>query len=462
MDRKVALLAYVVLISLISTYSYTEFLELNDYIGDEVWYVSAARNILHKLGFAPKYEEDGYYGVNLILPENVDRNNLSLKVKIWSSFSSCQNQNPGHVRPPARTQVEYQNINGFYYEVREDCLESLLNLDEGIITITGYKYPDKKNIVSYLNTEHSFFGKGLIGLSMLVEDSPFFWRLPGFLERILLVFIVAYVAYALTEDHLTPAIAATIAAFDKLLLSMSVTAMLDIHVAFFAVLAMVMFLENRYGLAGIFLGLGVATKMNLAFLPLVFTLILLKRRNYRELLPMIGLALAAFIVAHVPLMVAIGPEETIKQLVSSFGWHLSTKENHPAISPVWTWFYSAKDFPLHYGPDLSAEISERLFQGALVSTVFFPVLRRRRSGGNLGIVYASFWAGVMFYVVHYLLGGKNQYSFYATPLVPLAAIMTAVLIREAVNWELLGELRRIFGAGLKKARLEAYLTKPGR
>ncbi|ALV63958.1 glycosyltransferase, putative [Thermococcus sp. 2319x1] len=462
MDRKVVLIAYVVLISLISTYSYAKFLEVSDYIGDEVWYVSASRNVLHKLGFSPKYEEGGYYGVNVILPENVDRNNLSLKVRIWSSFSSCQNQNPSHARPPARTQVEYRNINGFYYEVREDCLESVLNLDYGITTITGYKYPDKKNIVSYLNTEHPFFGKGLIGLSMLVEDSPFFWRLPGFLERILLIFLVSYVAYVLTEDHLTSAIAATIAAFDKLLLSMSVTAMLDIHVAFFAVLALVMFLENRYRLTGIFLGLGVATKMNLAFLPLVFAPILLKRRNYRELLIMIVLALAAFIAAHVPLMVAIGPAETIKQLISSFGWHLSTKENHPAISPVWTWFYSAKAFPLHYGPNLSAEISEHLFQGALVSSAFFPVLEERRSGGNLGIVYASFWAGVLFYVIHYLLGGKNQYSFYATPLVPLAAIMTAALIRDAVNWELLGELRHIFEARLKKERGEAHRAKSRR
>lgn len=53
-----ALVALIILGTFWYSYEKASSSELYDYIGDEVWYIPAARNVLHKLGFELHYLND--------------------------------------------------------------------------------------------------------------------------------------------------------------------------------------------------------------------------------------------------------------------------------------------------------------------------------------------------------------------------------------------------------------------
>ncbi|HIP89279.1 MAG TPA: dolichyl-phosphate-mannose--protein mannosyltransferase, partial [Thermococcus paralvinellae] len=63
-----ALLALIIIGTFCYTYKQAASKGLYDYIGDEVWYVSASRNVLHRLGIDVHYinETTGSEGVNVV------------------------------------------------------------------------------------------------------------------------------------------------------------------------------------------------------------------------------------------------------------------------------------------------------------------------------------------------------------------------------------------------------------
>lgn len=72
----VAVVALTMIGTIWYSYSFASRPDLNDYIGDEVWYVPASRNILHRLGVDVFYIHNGSYGVNVVF------SNTSAKIKI--------------------------------------------------------------------------------------------------------------------------------------------------------------------------------------------------------------------------------------------------------------------------------------------------------------------------------------------------------------------------------------------
>ncbi|NJE04611.1 dolichyl-phosphate-mannose--protein mannosyltransferase [Thermococcus sp. M36] len=438
-------------------YDFASRSDLRGYIGDEVWYVPASRNVLHLLGVELHYinETTGSEGVNIIF------SNQSTRIRYQYEVEKIA------LRHNATYEKEYLKFPGVYFEVPPDNLESFLGdveeklPEDAYYTVTGYWYPDKDNIQNYLNTEHPFLGKDLIMLGMLLGDRPINWRLPGIVAFAIIQVLVVVAAYRISRSYLAALIALVFTAADPTLQALGVAAMLDIHVALFVALTVALMVLGRDSLASVSLGLAASAKLSGGFLWPVLLVRALKRERsfFGFVLRVFLLPSAAFLLPNLTAMGAIGPKEWLRQFLWSFKWQISPKAGHPAASPVWEWFINKTAFPLHYNPNIFAQTDPFLLLGMAVFIFALPWLYRKRPA--VLVPFASFWSIVLMFVVYYAVGGKTQLSFYATILVPPAAVVMGVALNELLRWEAFKESLRLYLGWLLeiKDRIRARLGR---
>jgi len=403
---------------------------LNDYIGDEVWYVPASRNVLHLLGVNVTYEFNGTYGVNVIFTNESERLRYLSTADAIAAFSGV------------RFRLEYYNFPGVYYEIpKENCREFLQKLSvevprESYQIVPGFRYPDKENIQNYLNTEHPFLGKDIIMLSMvLLGDKPINWRLPGIIEFALIELLAVLATYRISKSYLASLIALAFVVADPTLQATSITAMLDIHVAFFvALLVLVLAYESELG-SSVAIGLAGAVKLSGAFgWPVLLFRALKREKSFVRFFSIVVLIPGiAFLIPQITIVKAIGFVPWLEQFLGSFKWHLSYKGPNPNTSPFWQWFINYRAFPFHFNPNVFASTDPVLLLGMVLLTFAMPWLHQRKPG--ILAPFMVFWSTVAFFALQYLLGGKTQFSFYATVLVPPAAVVMGVALNELLRWE---------------------------
>jgi predicted membrane-bound dolichyl-phosphate-mannose-protein mannosyltransferase len=403
----------------------------HDYVSDEVWYVPASRNILHRLGISLTHvnESTGSLGVNVIF------SNQSVRIKYQYDVEKLA------LKHNATYEREYLKFPGVYFEIPPEQFNSFLEdlsktVPQGAYyTVPGFWYPDKDSIQNYLNTEHPFLGKDFIMLGMLFDDKPINWRIPGIIAFILTIILVALAAYRISGSYLAGLIALVFAVADPTLQAMSTVAMLDIYVAFGVALFVFFLALERDRSAAFAVGLAGAAKLSGGFgWPVVLFRAFRRERNIVGfittilILPAIG-----FLLPNVPAMIAVGPKKWFDDFLGSFKWHLSNKGGHSAASPVWEWFVNKKAFALHYDPNVFAQTDPFLLMAMVIFILALPWLYRRKRG--VLTQFGVFWSTVFFFTLQYLLGGTTQFSFYATALVPPAAVVMGVALNELLRWE---------------------------
>ena len=431
MDKKRAVFIALVILIMASSFWYTYKIAagVEDYIGDEVWYVSASRNILHELGFQVHYLNNGSEGVNVIFSNDSAKLQYLSVVDYYATLAG------------ATMRKEYYEFPGVYYEIPEKNLEEFLKeLSVAIpsgsyYVVTGYWYPDKENIQEYFNLEHPFLGKDFIMLAMLVEDSPRSWRIPGLLIFLVTQLLVLLATWRITHSYIASLIAIIFTAADPVLQSTAVAAMLDIYVAFGAALFVFFLAYRKTRTAAVAVGLAAATKLSGAFgwPVLVYRALKEERDLPRFLITVTVIPTVAFLIPNIPAMVAVGPWEWLRNFLGSFRWHLSYKGPNPNTSPFWQWFINYRPFTLHFDPNIFAQTDPFLLLAMVLFILAMPWLYRRRKG--VLEPFLVFWSTVGFFALQYALGGKTQFSFYATVLVPPAAVVMGVSLNELMRWE---------------------------
>ncbi len=467
------------------------------YIGDEVWYVPAARNVLHRLGISVHYYTDGKAGVNVIFKNWSDFNLYYYRVENLALDYGV----------PSTNVTKYKNFPGLYLLIPRKDEKSFVSevkdrYGQYCYVVTGYRYPDKNNIQNYLNLEHPFLGKDLIMLGMLVGDKPTDWRIPGIVAKFVIGVIVLYLTYRISRSYIGALIALGFVAFDPLLTATSVAAMLDIYVALFvAIFALFFVLKRRY-LSGFSIGLAAATKLSGGFVYPLFLLAEIKRERSRgtstkDILLYIGLTLSlmvlivgygvylgglaglkylyigaaltvifsaafyflgespgtdalkfvtatfvlpvtGFILPNLVGIRLVGLSGWLRGYIGGWGWMFAPNKG-PAISPVWDWFVDANPFPFHFNPNLFARTDPILFMAMI--PLIFALIYLVKKMKDYWRPFLSFWMIVLMFLVHaaygYLRNGKisTQFSFYATPLVPLAAISVGAAMAILVRWK---------------------------
>ena len=108
---------------------------------------------------------------------------------------------------------------------------------------------------------HPPVGKWAIALGIQIfGDTPFGWRFSAALVGLLSVALIFFITRKLFHSYFLSLTAALLISFDGLHLVMSRTALLDIFLSFFILLAFYLLITDRLWLAGMVMGLALGTK----------------------------------------------------------------------------------------------------------------------------------------------------------------------------------------------------------
>ena len=125
---------------------------------------------------------------------------------------------------------------------------------------------------------HPPVGKWLIAVGIkLFGNNEFGWRLMGALLGTAMIVLIALIAHRLFRNSYLTVAASALTAMDGLALVHSRTALLDIYLSFFVLLATYFFSARWHWWAGIALGLAVATKWSGLYFLALFAVVALYR-----------------------------------------------------------------------------------------------------------------------------------------------------------------------------------------
>jgi len=438
-------LTVFLILALALTYSffvYRYVSNINDYISDECWYVSSARNILSKyFGLTPRFEGDEVL-VTVELTKYLVRESYYSEVRELKSY----------VAGIGGAIIKDEN----YYQFKDDgkylpaiCVKlnrsqipNITKLPYVVNVAMGYCYPTAENILNYLNFEHPPLVKYLIALAMAtVRDEPGVWRIPsiiaGALTLAFVVLTIKKVVGNMSWIYVGMA-AAVITALDPTFRSMSMVAMLDIFVALFTVLTLYFTLSNSLIGTSVALGLGIASKLNAAFAGVPAVLVWVnKEKPAKALLYLIYIPIALFLMFNIPFIVKDGFLNWWGSSVEgAIRWHLSVKTTEgPPQSMPWEWLIGRNPFVLHYVydpssgqwiADIIASGNPALYLLTVALSIF--ILPSIKDLPDKGLTYIFTWVTYLMYIVMWVVGGKTQYSFYSVQVVPLIYTLLLELI----------------------------------
>jgi dolichyl-phosphate-mannose--protein O-mannosyl transferase len=311
---------------------------------------------------------------------------------------------------------------------------------------------------------HPPIGKWLIAVGIkLFGDTEFGWRFMGALLGSAMVVLIALIAQRLFRSAFLTVAASGLMAMDGLALVHSRTALLDIYLSFFILLATYLFLARWHWWAGIALGLAVATKWSALYFLVVFGIVALYRafahHTGRDLVKptLKTFAQYAFIPFSIYISSWIGwfvsnrgwARDYSNNLITSFlhyhsqmlGFHTGLVEKHSYQANPWSWLIMGRPTSFFYetpkgcGTDhcsqevlaLGTPILWWIAAIALAVVIGFWIksLVVKRYEPPLNVIVAGIAAG---YLPWFFFQKRTVFSFYAIvfePFLILAIIYCA-------------------------------------
>lgn len=311
---------------------------------------------------------------------------------------------------------------------------------------------------------HPPLGKWLIAVGIkLFGDNEFGWRFSVAVVGALLILLIALIAHRLFASRILTAAASLLMALDGLALVHSRTALLDLFLTFFILIATYFWLQERFVLVGIALGCALAIKWSAAYFLLFFVLISLYRIfTHLELIEMPRAIVKKFgSLTLVPLGL---------YLMSWWGWfasargwdrnwsknpfaslwhyhaemlhfHTTLTQRHSYQANPWSWSLMLRPTSFFYAtpkgcgaPSCSQEVLALgtpllWWSGTIALAVAFGLwvssIYRRKSDRALNVIMIGIGAG---YLPWFFFQKRTVFSFYAIifePFLILALIYCA-------------------------------------
>ncbi len=308
-----------------------------------------------------------------------------------------------------------------------------------LTNIFNYKIPvawpySGKTEPNYMNPEHPPLGKYIIALSMILcGDKPLCWRLPGAIEIGIapLIIVLAYVAKGDLRKKVTfllAGIASMLAFYSDISVRYeSAVALLDIHQAFFELVALALLIRGNFLWGLVALGLAGSVKYSGFFLLPAFWVYIgysEPKRNKRILLFLLSLIipLGVLLLINIPYIRHFGFSWWWENsVIGAIKWHTTSRPPGPPTSTPFQWFLNANPFYFSYNVMIGGVVKPILYITALILGAINLIIglpsRRTRAIGSLG-----FYSILAMYLLLYIIGNKTLYSFYVVQLAPPMAI----------------------------------------
>ena len=313
---------------------------------------------------------------------------------------------------------------------------------------------------------HPPVGKWLIALGIKIfGDNEFGWRFMGALLGSVMVILIALIAQRLFRNTFLTNSASALLAMDGLALVHSRTALLDIYLSFFILLATYFFVMRWHWWTGIALGLAIATKWSgLYFLALFAAIALYRAFTHHTGRDLIRPTLKTFLqYALLPISIYLSSwsgwflssrgwaRDHSANVITSFlhyhsqmlGFHTGLVEKHAYQANPWSWLVMGRPTSFYYqspkgcGADNCAQEVLALgtpflwWLGAIAVAVvigfWINSFAQRRYEPALNIIIAGIAAG---YLPWFFFQKRTVFSFYAIvfePFLILAIIYCAYL-----------------------------------
>ena len=313
---------------------------------------------------------------------------------------------------------------------------------------------------------HPPVGKWLIALGIkLFGDNEFGWRFMGAFLGSVMVILIALITQRLFRNAFLTICASALLAMDGLALVQSRTALLDIYLSFFVLLATYFFVMHWHWWTGITLGLAIATKWSgLYFLALFAAIALYRAFTLHTGRELVRPTLKTFLqYAIFPISIYITSwmgwfvsnrgwaRDYSSNIIASFlhyhsqmlGFHTGLVEKHSYQANPWSWLVMGRPTSFYYqspkncGADNCAQEVLALgtpflwWLGAIALAVvigfWIRSFAQKRYEPSLNIIIAGIAAG---YLPWFFFQKRTVFSFYAIvfePFLILAIIYCAYL-----------------------------------
>ena len=218
---------------------------------------------------------------------------------------------------------------------------------------------------------HPPVGKWLIALGIkLFGDNEFGWRFMGALLGSAMIVLIALIAHRLFRNSYLTVAASALMAMDGLALVHSRTALLDIYLSFFVLLATYFFLARWHWWAGVALGLAVATKWSGLYFLALFAVVAIYRvfahNTGRDLIKPTLKTAAQYGLAPISIYITSWSgwfassrgwaRDHSENMITSFlhyhsqmlGFHTGLVEKHSYQSNPWSWLIMGRPTSFFY------------------------------------------------------------------------------------------------------------------
>ena len=424
---------------------------IDDYISDEVWYVSSSINVGRSI-----------LGIDIVPKINSTH-------AIYTAFfdkDKCSREEAQQLvlREVPGAEIVWRRYDKidvvvFTSPIREHrVVVDLPSTSNCIVDIMPGRAPDHENINYYLNTEHPPLVKLLYAVLMWKYGFKYgLWRVASFLAGSLSLLAISAIVYWLfirTRPSLWLA-ALLVVLVDasiyknQVFLVMSSVGLIDIYMSLFSIASIATLVYGRWRLSAVLFGLALSAKYSALFVAPGILVYLYKKNRAGKILSYSLIVLAVSLLAWSPFIVEKGPSFVAKEVVGAAKWHTTTKsEELPSANPL-EMLIGRDSFILYYKdsePFLVAACNPGVCLGGLVAAIVGLVGWLLLSCTSPSIVGRDeLWVGVATIVLTYLginagytalwfAGNKSLYSFYTVhhSVHSIVSLVATILVLDRV------------------------------
>ncbi len=404
------------------------------YIGDEVWYVSAARNILREVFHT-------YPPCGSTCNATLQFKNMLSEFKFITNISKKYN---------VEILMNYTKVRfAIYVRAPKQFIMNLMNnMSAYNLTVVqpGWYYPQQPGILKYLNLEHPPLGKYFIAYAMLHKDVPWMWRVPGITLTAIAIFIMMTLIYWYSRSLMLWFAGLTLIYFDLPLRVMSMVAMLDIYAAVFSMIALALLPFSLWASTVVW-ALAVSSKYTAAFYVIPIAYVFWRKMGrgpLKALMKPTVVVIAMVVITSIPLIVTLGPLNWLIEVLKGLGWFTVSRPAGPPPASPWDWINGKVASPLYISPSIYVLTNSTIIKMGILSFFLLYPLRDKKRGYKVSWLAAFFLVSALVgFELLYLKGNRTLYTFYTVVFTPMADVAAAGIlllltsftdIGYAVNW----------------------------
>lgn len=284
---------------------------------------------------------------------------------------------------------------------------------------------------------HPPLAKEIMAFSLLIfrTEDPWAWRLPGVFLGSLSVYLVYAIGRRLFQNRSVALLSTFIFSLDGLNFVQSRTGMNDIYFITFMLASLFFFVDKKFLLSAIFLGLSLASKWTAIYTLLIYIPFLIKERKtfylsyYLVTLPLV------YLLSYLPFFILGHNFRQFLDLQLQMWWyHTGLKATHSYSSPWWSWplnLYPVWYFVDYQGQKIAnifASGNPIIFWGGLVALVLTLVEVIKKKTTNLIIILVGFFA----FWLPWSLSPRIMFLYHFSPSVPFLTLALGYQLNKAL------------------------------